>query len=144
MKWITREHPRVDRVACPWLIERFIDDQAEFLYVPTVEVEVEARRQGATPYDTKGAELGHHGAECSFDAFVHRYGLDTDQALGYMAKVIRGADTADKTLTPESAGIEALLEGVRVLHHPNDQAQRQASYPLLDALYGYCRSKVVG
>lgn len=145
MKWITREHPRVDRVACPWLIERFIDDRAEFLYVPTDEVEVEARRQGATPYDTRGAELGHHGAECSFDAFVHRYGLDdTDQALGYMAKVIRGADTADKTLTPESAGIEALLDGVRVLHHPNDQAQRQASYPLLDALYAYCRSKVVG
>lgn len=144
MKWITRERPRVDRVACPWLIERFIDDRAEFLYVPADDVESEATRQGATPYDTKDAALGHHGAECSFDAFVHRYGLDPDQALGYMAKVIRGADTADKALTPESAGIEALLEGVRVLHHPNDQAQRQASYPLLDALYAYCRSKVAG
>jgi hypothetical protein len=142
MKWITREHPHVDRVACPWLIERFIDTQAEFIYVPTDKVEAEAKRLGATLYDTKGAELGHHVTECSFDAFVHTYDLDTDAAMSHMAKVIRGADTADKTLTPESIGVEALLDGIRLLHYPDDQAQRKASYPVLDALYAYCKEKV--
>ena len=141
MKWITREHPRVDRVACPWLIERFVDKQAEFIYVPTDQVASEAKKRGATPYDVKDAELGHHGAECSFDAFVHAYGLDTEPAMAYMAKVIRGADTDDKALTPESPGVEALLDGVRALHHPDDQAQRIASYPVLDALYAYCRER---
>lgn len=142
MRWITREHPHVDRVACPWLIERFIDKQAEFIYVPAAEVETEAKRQGATPYDIKGTALGHHGAECSFDAFVRTYDLEKDAAMVYMAKVIRGADTADKTITPESIGVESLLEGIRLLHHPDDQAQREASYPVLDALYAYCRGKV--
>lgn len=142
MKWITREHPRVDRVACPWLVERFVDTEAEFLYVRADLVASEAERTGATPYDIEGAELGHHGPECSFDAFVHRYGLGADPALAYMARVIRGADTADKTITPESVGVEALLDGVRLLHHPDDQAQRRASVPVLDALYAYCRLKV--
>ncbi|HEV8654750.1 MAG TPA: chromate resistance protein ChrB domain-containing protein [Candidatus Limnocylindria bacterium] len=141
-RWITREHPRVDRVACPWLIERFVDKDAEFLYVASDAVAAEAKRVGATPYDIKEAELGHHGAECSFDAFVHRYGLDRDPAMTYMAKVIRGADTDDKDLTPESRGVEALLDGVRAMHHPNDQEQRRASRPILDALYAYCQSKV--
>jgi len=142
MKWITREHPRVDRVACPWLIQRFIDKNAEFLYVPTDRVTAEAERQGATPYDIAGADLGHHGTECSFDAFVHRYDLDRDPAMVYLAKVIRGADTDDKDMTPESRGVEALLDGVRALHQPNDQAQREASIPIMDALYAYCRTKV--
>ena len=142
MKWITREHPHVDRVACPWLIARFVDKRAEFIYVPAAEVEAEAKRQGATPYDIKDAALGHHGAECSFDAFVRTYDLEKDAAMVYMAQVIRGADTADKTVTPESIGVESLLEGIRLLHHPDDQAQREASYPVLDALYAYCRGKV--
>lgn len=142
MKWITREHPRVDRVACPWLIEKFVDKDAEFLYVPSDQVASEAQKRGATPYDIKDVELGHHGAECSFDAFVHKYGLDKNPAMVYMAKVIRGADTADKTVTPESQGIEAILDGIRHLHYPNDQEQRQASRPLLDALYAYCQKKV--
>jgi len=142
MKWITREHPRVDRVACPWLIQRFIDKNAEFLYVPTDRVTAEAERQGATPYDIAGADLGHHGTECSFDAFVHRYDLDRDPAMVYLAKVIRGADTDDKDITPESRGVEALLDGVRALHQPNDQTQREASIPIMDALYAYCRTKV--
>lgn len=142
MKWITREHPRVDRVACPWLVQKFVDKDAEFLYVPNEQVAAEARRSGATPYDIKDAELGHHGAECSFDAFVHKYALDKDPAMAYMAKVIRGADTADKTVTPESVGVEALLEGTRLLHQPDDQAQRTASIPVLDALYAYCKEKV--
>ena len=142
MKWITREHPRVDRVACPWLIEKFVDKQAEFIYVPTDQVESEAAKRGATPYDTKGADLGHHGAECSFDAFVHKYKLDADPAMAYMAKVIRGADTADKTVTPESVGVEAILDGLRHQHYPDDQKQREASRPVLDALYAYCQKKV--
>ena len=141
MKWITREHPRVDRVACPWLIEKFVDSEAEFLYVPADRVMSEADHMGATPYDVKGVELGHHGAECSFDAFVRKYGLERDRALAYMAKVIRGADTEDKTLTPESVGLEAILEGMRALHYPDDQRQREASRPVLDALYAYCRAK---
>lgn len=142
MKWITREHPRVDRVACPWLIERFIDRSAEFIYVPGPEVMAEAQKRGATPYDVKDVELGHHGPECSFDAFVRKYGLDKDPAVAYMAKVIRGADTADKTITPESIGVEAILDGMRHLHYPDDQRQREASRPALDALYAYCQKKV--
>jgi hypothetical protein len=142
MKWITREHPHVDRVACPWLIERFVDHEAEFFYVPADRVLTEAKQRGATPYDVSGVELGHHGAECSFDAFVHTYGLDRDPAMVYMAKVIRGADTADKTVTPESPGIEALLDGLRHLHYPDDHRQREASKPVLDALYAYCQNKV--
>jgi hypothetical protein len=141
MKWITREHPRVDRVACPWFVQRFVDRDAEFLYVRAEAVASEAARSGATPYDIKDVELGHHGAECSFDAFVHKYGLDGDPAMAYMAKVIRGADTSDKTITPESVGVEALLDGVRLLHYPDDQAQRKASIPVLDALYAYCEQK---
>ncbi len=94
MKWITREHPRVDRVACPWLIEKFVDKQAEFLYVPSDQVASEAQKRRATPYDIKDVELGHQGPECSFDAFVHKYGLENDPAMAYIAKIIRGADTA--------------------------------------------------
>ena len=142
VKWITREHPRVDRVACPWLIEKFVDKDAEFIYVPADQVMGEARKRDATPYDVKDVELGHRGAECSFDAFVRKYGLEKDSAMVYMAKVIRGADTADKTITPESVGIEALLEGIRLVHEPNDQKQREASRPILDALYAYCQKKV--
>jgi len=141
MKWITREHPRVDRVACPWLVQRFVDKEAEFVYVKADTVASEAKRMGATPFDIKDVELGHHGTECSFDAFVHKYGLDKDPAMAYMAKVIRGADTSDKAITPESVGIEALLDGVRLLHYPDDQAQRRASVPVLDALYAYCKEK---
>ena len=102
MKWITREHPRVDRVACPWLIEKFVDKNAEFVYVAADQVMTEARKQGATPYDVKDVELGHRGPEWSFDALVRKYGLAADPAMAYMAKVIRGADTTDKAITPES------------------------------------------
>ncbi len=142
MKWITREHPRVDRVACPWLIEKFVDPSAEFLYVPAAEVTREAEKRGATPYDVKGVELGHHGPECSFDAFVHKYALDKDPAMAYLAEVIRGADTPDKTITPESVGVEAVLDGLRHRYFPDDQRQREASRPVLDALYLYCQKKV--
>src|SRR5438876_19470 len=101
MKWITRERPKVDRIACPWLIKRFVDPEAEFLYVPADQVKAVAAREGATPYDVPDVELGHHGAECSFDAIVKKYHL-ADPALKELALIVRGADTNDKDLTPES------------------------------------------
>ena len=140
-KWITREHPKVDRVACPWLVERFVDREPEFFYVPSDKVMTEAKRIGATPFDVEGVELGHQGEECSFDAFVRKYDLMKDPAMAYLAKIVRGADTSAKDLTPESRGLEALLDGVRLLHYPNDQEQRRASRPILDALYAYCKAK---
>ena len=110
MKWITREHPRVDRVACPWLIEKFVDKNAEFVYVAADQVMTEARKQGATPYDVKDVELGHRGPKCSFDAFVRKYGLAADPAMAYMAKVIRGADSR-----PRSPAFPASVQPVPVL-----------------------------
>src|SRR6266702_2149776 len=94
MKWVTRERPKVDRIACPWLIKRFVDAEAEFLYVPGDQVKAVAEREGATPYDIPGAELGHHGEECSFDAIINRYGLaGKEPALKRLALIVRGADT---------------------------------------------------
>jgi len=107
MKWVTRARPKVDRIACPWLIKRFVDKDAEFLYVPADQVNAVAERDGAIPYDAPGVELGHHGAECSFDAILKKYQL-TDPALQRLTLIVRGADTADKDLTPESRGLEAL------------------------------------
>src|SRR2546427_10435925 len=112
MKWITRERVKVDRVACPWLIKKFIDPDAEFLFVPAEEVTTVAEREGAIPYDVKGVELGHHGPECSFDAIVKKYGL-SDPAVLELAKIVRGADAADKDLTPYSRGLAELAEGFR-------------------------------
>jgi len=141
MKWVTRERPKVDRIACPWLIRRFVDPEAEFLYVPAEQVLVVAQREGATPFDVPGVELGHHGEECSFDAVMHRYGLDGDAALGRLALIVRGADTGRKDLAPEAAGLEALAEGFR-LHFSDDQEQLQAELPVYDAFYAHCRGLV--
>src|ERR1700756_3947067 len=104
MKWVTRERPKIDRIACPWLIARFIDREPEFLYVPTGQVFEVARRTGAVPYDIPGAELSHVGELCSFDAFLARYGL-TDPALQALAPIVRGADNLRLELTPQSAGL---------------------------------------
>src|SRR5919197_3952886 len=102
MKWVTRERPKVDRVACPWLIKRFVDPEAEFLYVPADQVQAVAEREGATPFDITGAELGHHGDECSFDAIVKKYDLARDDpGLGLLARIVRGADTSAHDLTPQ-------------------------------------------
>jgi hypothetical protein len=143
MKWITREHVKVDRVACPWLIKKLIDPQAEFIFVPTDQVTTEAERQGAIPYDTKGAELGHHGKECSFDAFIHKYNLGGDPALMLMAKIVNGADT-DNSLwqQPEGAGLEAIAEGFRHLGFKDDQELNAAEWIVYDALYAYCQAMV--
>ena len=111
MKWITRERPKIDRIACPWLIARFIDDKPEFLYVPAQDVLAESQRTGAIPYDVPGVELTHVGEQCSFDAFLVRYGLD-DPALRQLAEIVRGADTSRLELTPQSAGLYALSLGL--------------------------------
>jgi hypothetical protein len=143
MKWITREKVKVDRVACPWLIKKFVDTDAEFLFVPTDQVMEMAAREGATPYDVKGVELGHHGQECSFEAILHRYRLDGDPALVLLGKIVNGADT-DNTLwnQPEGAGLEAVAEGFRHLGYKDDHEQNAAEWIVYDALYAYCQAMV--
>ncbi len=140
MKWVTRERPKVDRIACPWLITRFLDQEAEFLYVPGDQVMVVAKREGAIPFDAPEVELGHHGMECSFDAIIRSYDL-TDPALRQLALIVRGADTDAKDLTAESPGLEAIAEGFR-LTYQDDQKQLAAELPVYDALYAYCRQRV--
>jgi protein-tyrosine-phosphatase len=138
MKWITRERARVDRIACPWLVSRFVDPQPEFLFVPSNQVLDQARRHQAVPYDIPDVELGHHGARCSFDAFVDRYEL-ADPALARLARIVRGADTDDRGLTPESAGLYAAATGFQATSRDDfDNMARQ--FPLYDALYAYCRT----
>ena len=139
MKWVTRARPKVDRVACPWLIKRFVDPQAEFLYVPPEEVMQVARREGAIPFDVPNVELGHHGPECSFDAIIKKYNL-TDPVLQRLAPIIRGADTAAKELTPESPGLEAIAEGFRLVYR-DDHELLQRELSVYDALYAYCQSQ---
>ena len=145
MKWVTREHVKVDRVACPWLIKKFVDPQAEFLFVPADKVEEIAKKEGATPYDSPGAELGHHGKECSFDAIIKKYALTEDPALALLARIVNGADT-DNTLwnQPEGPGLKAVAEGFRHLGFKNDMEMNKAEWIVYDALYAYCREKVKG
>jgi hypothetical protein len=140
MKWITRERVKVDRVACPWLIKKFVDPEAEFLFVPADQVGAVAEREGAIPYDVAGVELGHHGAECSFDAIVKKYQL-TDPALLELAKIVRGADTPDKDLTPYSRGLEAIAEGFRGLGK-DDHEINAKEWIVYDALYEFCKKQV--
>ncbi len=143
MKWITREKVKVDRVACPWLIRKFVDPQAEFLFVPTDQVMVVAEREGAIPYDVKDVELGHHGQECSFEAILHKYDLMQELALALLGKIVNGADT-DNTLwqQPEGAGLEAIAEGFRHLGLADDHAMLAAEGIVYDALYAYCQAMV--
>ena len=142
MKWVTRERPKVDRVACPWLIKRFVDPQAQFLYVAGDQVLAVAEREQAIPFDVPGVELGHHGDECSFDAIIRKYNL-IDPALQPLALIVRGADTAAKDLTPESRGLEAVAEGFR-LAYQDDQEQLEHELLVYDALYAYCRQRSEG
>jgi hypothetical protein len=141
MKWITRERVKVDRVACPWLIKRFVDPKAEFLFVPADQVAAVAQREGATPFDIPDVELGHHGPECSFDAIVKKYTIQ-DPAVHELAKIVRGADTADKDLTPYSRGLEAIAEGFRHLGLKDDHEILAKEGVVYDALYAFCRQKV--
>ena len=143
MKWITRERVKVDRVACPWLIRKFIDPHAEFLFVPTEKVSEVAEREKAIPFDAKDVELGHHGKECSFDAFLKKYGLTKDPALMLLAKIVNGGDT-DNSLwhQPEGAGLNAVAEGFRQLGFKDDHEQSAAEWIVYDALYAYCQEMV--
>ena len=140
MKWITRSHVKVDRVACPWLIKKFVDREAEFYFVPADKVSAEAARLGAIPFDVPGVELGHHGKECSFEAIVKKHNLTTDPALALLARIVNGADT-DNSLyrQPEGPGLNAIAEGFRHMDFADDHEINAAEWIVYNALYAYCR-----
>lgn len=137
MKWVTRSHVHVDRVACPWLIARFVDSDAEFLFVPKSQVEEVARREGAIPFDIPGAELGHHDDGCSFDAIIKKYGL-TDKTLLRLAHIVNAADTDRFDTEPIAAGLEAIAVGYS-LRYPDDRENLAHQFEVYDALYAWCR-----
>jgi len=139
MKWVTRERPKIDRVACPWLISRFIDPAAEFLFVPAAEVHAVSERTGATPFDVEGVELGHDGPLCSFDAFLKFYGIE-NPALDALALIVRGADTARLELTPQSPGLLAVSLGLSTIY-VDDHAMLECGMTVYDALYAWCRDR---
>jgi hypothetical protein len=143
MKWITREKVIVDRVACPWLIKKFVDKDAEFHFVPADKVQTEAMRLGAILFDVPNVELGHHGKECSFDAIVKKYGLSKDPALTLLARIVNGADT-DNSLhnQQEGPGLNAIAEGFRHLGFKDDHAINTAEWIVYDALYAYCKEMI--
>ena len=140
MKWITRAGGKVEWVACPWLIKKSVDQEAEFFFVPADQVMREAARLGATPFDAPGAEPGHQGQECSFEAILKKYNLDKDPALALLSKIVNGADT-DNTLyhQPEGPGLNAVAEGFRHLRFRDDREINDAEWIVYDALYAYCQ-----
>lgn len=141
MKWVTREHPRTDRIACPWLIRRFIDPDAEIVYVPRDEVLAYAEREGATSFDAPGARFTHRDGRCSFETLIEEHGI-TDSAVLLMAKVVHGADVAeDIEVTPESAGLMAIADGFALLGM-DDQRQLALELPVYDALYAWAQNEV--
>lgn len=136
MKWITRERPKIDRIACPWLVTRFVDDAPEFLYVPAGDVARVAAETGAIAYDVPGVELGHHGQQCSFDAFITKYGID-DPALHKLALIVRAADTGAAQLASEAAGLLAISRGLS-MNFVNDHEMLRHGMVIYDALYASC------
>lgn len=143
MKWITREHVKVDRVACPWLIRKFVDAKAEFIFAPASQVMDDAARLDAIPYDVPNVELGHHSLECSFEAILKKFKLTDNPALVLLGKIVNGADT-DNMLwqQPEGAGLEAIAEGFRHLGFADDHEINAAEWIVYDALYAYCQEMV--
>jgi hypothetical protein len=137
MKWITRERPKIDRIACPWLIARFIDETPEFIYAPADRVLPLAAATGAIPFDLPGVELGHVGERCSFDAFLEKYGLN-DAALARLASIVRGADTARLDLTPQSAGLHAISLGLGAVYADDHELLRHGM-TIYEGLYAWCR-----
>jgi hypothetical protein len=139
MKWVTRKNASVDRIACPWLVRRFIDPEAEFLYVPAADVLAVAEREGALPYDVADVELGHVDGRCSFESIILKYGLK-DPALDLLAQIVHGADVAaDINLTPEAAGLKAIAFGFAIVHGEEDHRKIELESPMYDALYAWCR-----
>jgi hypothetical protein len=143
MRWITRERPKIDRVACPWLIARFIDQEPEFIFVSPERVVEQAKKLDAIPYDVQEVELTHEGEFCSFDSFLKKYHLG-ERELQYLALIVRGADTDRHDLTPESAGLFAISLGLSSLHGDDDQAVLRDGFIVYDALYRWlklCRAE---
>ncbi|MEA2634153.1 MAG: hypothetical protein QOH92_920 [Chloroflexota bacterium] len=141
MKWVTRKNAKVDRIACPWLIRRFIDQDAEFLFVPTEEVSAVAQREGAIPFDVKGAELGHVDGRCSFESIMIKYEL-TDPALQRLAKIVHGADiSSDIDIVPEAAGLKAIAHGFALAHGEDDLEKIRLETPVYNALYAWCEQQ---
>lgn len=146
-RWVTRERPKIDRIACPWLLRRFIDAQAQFLYVPTAQVCAVAQQQNATPYDVNAdvaaTAFTHDGALCSFDAFIKIYRLGTDAALARLVDIVRGADTDQLELAPQAAGLLAVSLGMSRTYQ-DDHTMLEAMMPVYDALYTWCVDAVAG
>ena len=141
MKWITRSHVHVDRVACPWLISRFIDNEAEFLFVPASQIDQAARESGAIPFDAPDVELGHHDGRCSFETIILKYGLK-EPGLLRLAKIVHAADIDEDIDTdPLARGIEAIATGFS-LRFPNDEENLAVQFEVYDALYAWCRLEV--
>ena len=141
MKWVTRSHVHVDRVACPWLISRFIDSDAEFLFVPRSQVQKVAEETGAIPFDAPGVELGHKDGKCSFETIIEHYGL-TDKGLLRLAQIVHSADVrADRDQDPIASGLEAIAVGYS-LRFPDDLENLERQFDVYDALYAWCRLQV--
>ena len=141
MKWVTRENPTTDRIACPWLIRKFIDPAAEIVYVPRDEVLGYAEREGAISFDAPGAKYTHRDGKCSFETLIDEYGI-TDPAIAVLARVVHGADVAeDRDATPQSRGLEAIADGFALLDL-DDQRQLELELPVYDALYAWARQQV--
>jgi hypothetical protein len=143
VKWITREKVKVDRVACPWLIKKFIDPEAGFLFVPADKVQEIAELEGAIPFDVSGVELGHHGGKCSFEAIVDKYRIN-DPAIHLLAKIVHGADVSEDLYGRlEAPGLKAIAEGFRHLGLKDDYEILEKEFIVYDALYAYCRQRMV-
>jgi hypothetical protein len=140
MKWVTREYVHVDRTACPWLIKKFIDPKAEFLFVPVERIEEVVKKKNAISYDAPDVELGHHGDKCSFDAIVEKYKIK-DPALLQLADIVRAADT-DKPAAPEGVGLDAAMTGISMLAKDDHEAIEKAR-PVYDAFYTYCKLRLL-
>lgn len=142
--WITRERPKIDRIACPWLVRRFIDPRATFLFVPTASVLIQAVQLGAVAFDIPGAPISHEGELCSFDTLLRAFDLQDDPALGVLARIVRAADTDRMDLAPQAAGLLALSLGLSALYASDDLAMLEAAMPMYDALFAWCRQAVGG
>jgi hypothetical protein len=141
MKWVTREYVHADRTACPWLIRKFVDPKAEFIFVSPDKIENTVKKEKATPFDTQGAELGHHGEKCSFDAIIAEYGL-SDPAVLELANIVRAADTDKADIAEEGAGLSAIMTGLSITSR-NDQETVEKAAPAYEALFDFCRLRIL-